>query len=206
MLLTDKEIRELCTLKCDSAETRNLIYPFNENALQSEGYDLSIGNEYAVANKSIGVIDLENDVLLKSAYIPKVLTDEGYIISPKEYILVSLKERINLPDNLNAHIRPRTKFTRLGLLLSAQNCNSTYSGVLRLGLFNATNFSIKITPGLRIGQVFFEELKGKPTEEKLYKNLSNSSYQNEIEFRGPRFSNEVKAEAEKILKSILGKG
>lgn len=205
MLLTDKEIRKLCDVNEKDAEKKSLIYPFSEKYLQSEGYDLAIGEEYAVANKNVGVIDLEDENLVKNSYVPKVLTKDGYIISPKEYVLVALQERINLPENLNAHIRPRTKFTRLGLILSAQNCNSTYSGVLRLGLFNATNFSIKITPGLRIGQVFFEELKDIPSKEKLYKNLPNSSYQNETEFRGPRFSNEVKEEARKLLDSILGK-
>ncbi len=31
----------------------------------------------------------------------------GYVLSPKEYVLVTLKERITIPEYITAHIRPR---------------------------------------------------------------------------------------------------
>ena len=45
MILTDKEIRKL------SNAEKGLIVPFSEDALQSESYDLSIGNTIAVLKK-----------------------------------------------------------------------------------------------------------------------------------------------------------
>lgn len=78
--------------------------------------------------KEVKCISLYDQNDIDSMYEERELPISGYTISPKEYLLVSLSEKINLPDNITAHIRPRTKFTRLGLLVSDQHCNSTYTG------------------------------------------------------------------------------
>ena len=75
-----------------------------------------------------------------------------------------------MPDDITVHLRPKTRYTRLGLLVTDQHCNSTYSGHLRIGLFNATEYPIHIYP------------------EKLYKNREDVHYQNENgAFRGAKF-------------------
>ncbi len=48
----------------------------------------------------------------------------------------------------------------------------------------------------------FEELKSRPSNEKLYKNKKDASYQNEIEFRGAKFSNEL---IDKGINILLGR-
>ncbi len=128
MILTDKQIRQLSL--SNTQENTQLIYPFSEDALQSESYDLSIDNKIAILKKEIRCIELDNQQMIDNMYEERTLLPNGYIVSPKEYILVYLKEKITLPDTLTAHIRPRTKFTRMGLLISDQHCNSTYSGYL----------------------------------------------------------------------------
>lgn len=126
------------------------------------------------------------------------------MISPKEYVLVSLQETISLPDNLTALIRPRTRFTRLGLIVSDQHCNSTYEGNLKIGLFNATDYAIKIFPGVRVAQIVFEELKEKPSSEKQYRNKVTAAYQHEKQFIGgvaaEDFNRIVSSAVEKLLK------
>ncbi|MEY8320273.1 dCTP deaminase [Lachnospiraceae bacterium 46-61] len=189
MILTDNQIRQLSSP--NEQKTAQLIYPFLEDSLQSESYDLSIDNKIAILKKEIGCIELDDQKMIDNMYEERTLLPSGYIISPKEYILVYLKEKITLPNNLTAHIRPRTKFTRMGLLISDQHCNSTYSGYLKIGLFNATDYAIRIVPNLKIAQIVFEELKSQPSSDKLYKSKKNASYQNEIEFRGVKFSNEL---------------
>ena len=52
---------------------------------------------------------------------------------PNEYILVKTKEKFNFSCVLTGHIRPRTTFSRLGLILSDQHINPTFSGHLYLG-------------------------------------------------------------------------
>ena len=175
MILTDKEIRKLCIDTKFQRNSESLISPFSETALQSESYDLAIGNMVAVLKKEVKCISLYDQNDIDSMYEERELPISGNTITPKEYLLVSLSEKINLPDNITAHIRPRTKFTRLGLLVSDQHCNSTYTGNLKIGLFNATDYAIKIYPGIRIAQMVFEELKSRPSEMKQYKNKKKSA-------------------------------
>lgn len=202
MILTDKDIRALCI--DNQPEGRKLISPFFEDALQSESYDLAIGDRIAVLKKEVRCIDVTNQKNIDSIYNEQQLPEKGYVISPKEYVLVSLQETISLPDNLTAHIRPRTRFTRLGLIVSDQHCNSTYEGNLKIGLFNATDYAIKIFPGVRVAQIVFEELKEKPSSEKQYRNKVTAAYQHEKQFIGgvaaEDFNRIVSSAVEKLLK------
>lgn len=181
MVLTDREIREL-------VEKEQLIEPFDEDKLQSESYDVSIGNQITIFRKEIRCLDISEQSTIDSIYEIVPLTSEGYVISPKEYILVSLCENICLPSNVTAHIRPKTRYTRLGLIVSDQHCNSTYNGKLSIGLFNATEYPVRIRKDYTIAQLIFEELAREPSENKQYKNKRNSHYQNEREFRGSKFN------------------
>ena len=125
---------------------------------------------------------------LVNIYINIDISENGYIISPKQYLLVSLRETLKVPDDITVHLRPKTRYTRLGLLVTDQHCNSTYSGHLRIGLFNATEYPIHIYPDYTIAQLVFEELEEVPSSEKLYKNREDVHYQNENgAFRGAKF-------------------
>lgn len=194
MILTDRKIREL-------TETNQLIEPFNETLLQSESYDVTIGTELVTMKKEIYCLDIAEQDRIDDIYEHIDISKNGYIISPKEYVLISLAECIKLPNNITAHLRPKTRYTRLGLLVSSQHCNSTYSGHLRIGLFNATEYPIRVYSGYTIAQLVFEELDGVPSVNKLYDNKKNAHYQNENGiFRGAKFDdNLLNSIWEKIL-------
>ena len=181
MVLTDKEIRAYSQDK-----EMPLITPFTEDQLQSASYDVTLSGSYAIFNKSVQTIDLSlffNDPM--EYYRPKISSDgQEYILQPGEYILVGLREKFNIPKDIVAHIRPRTRFTKIGLLIAGQHCNPTYSGTLHIGLFNASPNALKLSPGIAIAQVVFEQLSGLPTVEKLYVNKKNAAYMNEAKFRG----------------------
>ena len=149
MILTDKKIRDLC-------EKNNMISPFEEEALQSESYNLSIGDKVYVVNQNIRELDLDDKLSLDNLYKEVKITDKGFLINPKEYVLVSLNEALNIPEKINAHIRPRTRFIRAGLYVSVQHCNSTYSGNLKIGIFNFLNIPniTNIVPALTPGTIF----------------------------------------------------
>lgn len=205
MVLTDKEIREYIAEYKEKGLEKPLLEGFNENNLQSESYDVTISNTIMKFKKEVRCIQLDDQIALDNMYEKEEIKKEGYILSPKEYILIALNEKINLPDFLTAHIRPRTKFTRLGLIVSDQHCNSTYSGVLNIGLYNATDNAIKIMPGIGIAQIVFEELKNVPSEEKLYKNRKNASYQNETGDRGAKFDPEFQKRVDELTERLFDK-
>lgn len=197
MILSDKKIREL-------VDKNNLIENYNEKNLQAVSYDITSSNVIQVFNRVLGTINLR-DKASTSLANKEITIDYGYKIMPNEYILVKTKEKFNFPAFLTGHIRPRTTFSRLGLILSDQHINPTFSGHLYLGFLNTTPYTIEIYPNLKIGQIIFEKIEGEVTEKLLYKNKIDAKYQNEDKFISPSVADEIEAEYQRILKRILEK-
>lgn len=181
MVLTDKEIREY-----SQREEEPLIAPFQEDQLQAASYDVKLSGRLASFKKKVQTVDLsdQNPLDLLDLYEISDIGEGGFVLQPGEYVLAELQETLTIPDEMIAHIRPRTRFTRSGLVVMDQHCNPTYSGALYIGLFNASPNGLKISKGLTIAQVIFERLTDVPSEDKLYKNKSNAAYMNESGFRG----------------------
>lgn len=197
MILSDVDIR-----KCIENGT-TLIKPFCEERLRGASYDLSMSNKIAVFKKQVRTIQLDSQTEIDSIYDQKELTSSGYILDPGEYVLVTIAEELNIPVNMTAHIRPRTKFSRLGLIVSAQHCNPGYTGILQLGIHNVSPNAITLIPGLSIAQVVFEELKSVPSVEKQYQNQKNAAYMGEYEFRGAVFTeHDLPPEAKAIYEAL----
>lgn len=203
MILTDQSIRKLVQIKFE--DQKPLIENFREESLQSESYDLSVGEYVYRFDSQVRTLGLDDQSEIDKIYCEVSIKDAEYILQPKEYILVSIDERINLPDTISAHIRPRTRFTRLGLIVSDQHCNSSYCGNLKIGLYNATNYAIKIRQGIRIAQMIFEELKEVPSNEKLYRNKPKTKavYHAEKDFLGAKMDQEILDKAEKLYQELL---
>lgn len=199
MVLCDKDIKDLC--EGDAP----LISNFSEDSLQSESYDLSIGENIAVGKSRTIGIDLKSNMDFERIYQKIKLSDDGYQIQSHEYILVSVREKINLPDYITAHIRPRTRFTRIGLLVSGQHINSTYSGHLWIGLFNASSFPITIYRGIPIAQFVFEKLTGTPTKEKQYRNKGSFQNEQEGDLQGAIITEAQQKEISKYVNQLLEK-
>lgn len=194
MILSDKLIRAYSENKAFP-----LITPFAEDQLQGASYDISMSGNIIVLKSAGKPIDPMRDDDLSYMYEQISVEDKGYQLSPGEYVLVELVETVNIPEKMVAHIRPRTRFTRSGILIADQHCNPTYSGVLSIGLFNAGVNAFILRPRLRIAQMIFEEIESVPSEDKLYKNKKNAAFEGEKEFRGSRFGETGWTEEEKQL-------
>ncbi len=183
MLLSSKEIRRY-SVESDV----KMIQPFSEDQLQSASYDVSLSGSIVQLVNMGKPIDPTSDVDLAEMYTKIEIEGDGYVLSPGEFVLVKLTEKICLPDNVSAHIRPRTRFTRSGILIADQHCNPAYEGVLQLGVYNSGSTPFILKKNVRIAQLVFEELKSVPDEVKLYKNKPNAAYNQENEFRGSKFA------------------
>lgn len=184
MILSDREIRALCADRCE----KKLITPFVEDRLQAASYDVTMSCEIWRFKKQVQTISLDDQPAIDAMYEAYDLTEKiTYVLMPGEYVLVTLNEHICLPENIIAHIRSRTKFTRAGILITGQHCNPTYEGVLKIGLRNVSPNAIELKCGLQIGQLVFEQLASTPTAEKWYCNKQNAAYQGETEFIGAKF-------------------
>jgi len=83
--------------------------------------------------------------------------NESFFLHPGEFVLASTLEFFRLPDDLAGRIEGRSSYGRLGLLVHATAgfVDPGFAGVLTFELSNAGRLPIKLTPGLRIGQVCF---------------------------------------------------
>jgi len=192
MILSDKEIKSYI-----QDTTAPMIEPFSEDHLQAASYDISMSGNISVLKRIGQVIDPSDKRDLDDMYEKIKIGPTGYLFSPGEYLLVELAEKVNIPPTLVAHIRPRTRFTRAGILVADQHCNPTYEGRLYIGLRNAGPNIILLKPGLKIAQLVFEELSSVPSKERWYENKEDAAFQHESSFRGAKFGEAAWSEAGK---------
>lgn len=195
MILSDKEIREHVTKE-------NLIENFKEERLQSASYDISASYKIQrFINHAARISLISKDSV--DSICEEVDIRYGYDLKPNEYILIQINEKINMPNNLVAHVRPRTTLIKLGLILSLQHLNPAFKGYLQLGLYNASPYTIEILPNLVIGQIVFEEIVSIPTEEKWYSNKVDAKYQNEEKFIGSKVYDDFDDKVDKTYKAMI---
>ncbi|MFR3558130.1 MAG: dCTP deaminase [Paraclostridium sordellii] len=179
-------------------EPISLIENFNIERLQSVSYDVSMGNKIRKFKDKFKTIYLDEKNDIDNLFIEEDITN-GYKLIPGEYILVRLNEKLNMPNDLAGHIRPRTTFNKLGLIITSQHINPSYSGNLQIGIKNETPNVVILKPGLVIGQVVFEKVDDIIREDMLYKNKKESKYQDEDNFVGSKIYDEDKVKKAKYL-------
>jgi dCTP deaminase len=89
--------------------------------------------------------------------------NESFYLHPDEFVLASTLEFFRLPDDLAGRIEGRSSWGRHGLLVHATAgfVDPGFAGVLTFELSNAGRLPIKLTPGLRIGQVCFFQMSSR---------------------------------------------
>ena len=89
--------------------------------------------------------------------------NDSFFLHPGEFVLASTLEFFRLPDDLAGRIEGRSSWGRLGLLVHATAgfVDPGFAGVLTFELSNAGRLPIKLTPGLRIGQVCFFQMSSR---------------------------------------------
>lgn len=196
MVLSDKEILEA------QSGPAPLVTPFDVNRLRAASYDVMLDDEITVLREQSNVIDLSSQAAINSVYGEHHKL-EGFILKPGQYCLAALSERVTLPDDVIARVMPRTRFTRIGLLVAPQFCNPSYSGRLRIGILNASGNNIKFTEKMSIAQIIFERLQSTPTEERLYRNQTSAVYQDEDAFIGTITRDEMSDSARRVFDRLM---
>jgi dCTP deaminase len=101
-------------------------------------------------------IDLKNKESINTETL--IITNCGYELRPKEFILASSNEIFNLPDNISAEYKLKSSMARNGLEhLNAGWADATWTNSrLTLELVNMTQYHpLLLKPGMKIGQVVF---------------------------------------------------
>jgi dCTP deaminase len=96
-------------------------------------------------------------------YVTETVVDEGneFILHPGDFVLGTTMERVEVPDDLIAHVQGRSSLGRLAIVIHATAgiVDPGYRGQITLELSNLGAAPVALSPGMRISQVLFTELK-----------------------------------------------
>ena len=148
MILSDKTIKILIT------NGQLVKEPIDETQVQPPSLDFRLGNTFSVINS-----DFSNTIKVTDTIKYITVTTDTFTIKPGQFVLATTMESIKLPLNIGAFIQSKSSIGRLGL--SIQNsgwCCPGTQGQITLELFNASNVSIKLEAGMRIGQLIFVDV------------------------------------------------
>ncbi|MFB6130331.1 MAG: dCTP deaminase [Salinigranum sp.] len=120
-------------------------------------------------------------------YVTETVVDEGeeFILHPGDFVLGTTKERVEVPADLVAEVEGRSSLGRLAVVVHATAgfVDPGYRGQITLELSNLGTAPVALTPGMRISQLVFTELKS--PAERPYGTGRGSKYQDQ---RGPQAS------------------
>ena len=173
MLLTDSVIRRKC-------QEIGMISPFNESQLQPCSYDVTLSPSI-IRYSGDGIIDASSRKFEHSLeYFKFNMNDDGYVLSPGDFILGSTNEFINLPDYLAARYEGKSSMGRIGLAshITAGFIDPGFRGTITLEIKNENNHYIRIRPNMPIGQFCFFETS--PVERPYGSEGLGSHYQGQI--------------------------
>ena len=112
-------------------------------------------------------------------------TENEFILHPSDFVLGTTIERVEIPDDLIAHVEGRSSLGRLAVVVHATAgiVDPGYRGQITLELSNLGSAPVALKPGMRVSQLTFTELKTPAA--RPYGSGRGSKYQDQ---RGPQAS------------------
>lgn len=154
MVLSDRDIREKIKKK------ELVIRPWDDNCVQPSSVDLHLGGEFLVFDShSQSLIDTKVGV---SGLMKKIVVKNGepLIVHPREFVLGTTAEWVELPNDLVARLEGKSSLGRIGLVIhsTAGYVDPGFAGQLTLEISNLANLPIAVYKGMKICQISFMQL------------------------------------------------
>jgi len=183
MILSDTDILDRL------GEGDLVIEPLDDIDLQVQpaSVDLRLGREFLEFQHANIPCIHPNSEQETEEYTDRVTVEEDgeYILHPGDFVLGTTHERVAIPADLIAHVEGRSSLGRLAIVVHATAglCDPGYEGQITLELSNLGTAPVALTPGMRISQLTFTELK--TPAERPYGEERGSKYQGQ---KGPQAS------------------
>jgi len=105
--------------------------------------------------------------------------DQEFILHPDDFVLATTKERVEIPDDIIAHVEGRSSLGRLAIVVHATAgiVDPGYEGNITLELSNLGTAPVALRPDMRISQLTFTKLTS--PAERPYGEERGSKYQNQ---------------------------
>ncbi|WP_424019850.1 dCTP deaminase [Halorientalis pallida] len=183
MILSDTNILDRL------AEGDLVIEPLEDVDLQVQpaSVDLRLGREFLEFQHANIPCIHPNSEQEVAEYVDETHVEEGdeFILHPGDFVLGTTVERVEIPPDLIAHVEGRSSLGRLAIVVHATAglCDPGYQGQITLELSNLGTAPVALTPGMRISQLTFTELK--TAADRPYGEERGSKYQDQ---KGPQAS------------------
>lgn len=141
---------------------KGVIQGVDHKDINGSSIDVYLANEIIIEKVPAGGLGVVDPSLKTNFTQERVdLSERGeYLLMPGEFILGSTTQKFNLPLDVSGEFRLNSSGARSGLdNLFACHCDPGWTGSsLTLELKNELRFhAIRLTPGMRIGQVLFHK-------------------------------------------------
>lgn len=158
MVLSDRDI------KAAIEEKRIVIDPAPDfkTQLGSCSIDLQLGYAFRVFEHSKYPYIDPSKKDYTSEITKKVTLSKGesFMMQPGDFVLAVTLERVRIPNNMMGRLEGRSSLGRLGIVVhsTASIFDAGWDGKCVLELGNLGRMAVKLTPGMRICAMSFEEL------------------------------------------------
>jgi len=221
VVLSDKDIRKALELgdrlrilqssanECTMGEANSgwiRIEPKpNGNQFGSCSVDLRLGQEFAVFKHSrVPYVDVKHmdsqDFMMKV----KVAWGKPLVMQPKEFVLATTIERVELADDILARLEGRSSLGRLGIIVHATAgiIDPGWYGNIVLELGNHGVMPVALYPGMRVCSLTFERTSS--IVEIPYRKKAGQKYAGQSEPVASRISSDPDIETEGVQPLLLG--
>lgn len=144
-------------------KTHKLVENLSERELtnpEGAGFDLRLGEVYSISGDAfLGEVERKTpDIKIVAKFDEK---KKGSItLKPGDFYLMKTIEDVNCPENLTAHIYPRSTTFRSGIFIRTTQVAPGYSGGLTFAIKNEGPVPVKIEMGARVVHIQFTEVAG----------------------------------------------
>ncbi|WP_336345704.1 dCTP deaminase [Halalkalicoccus ordinarius] len=166
-----------------------VVEPLDDPSLQIQpaSVDLRLGREFLEFQRTnIPCIHPGSEREVEE-YVTESVVEEGeeFILHPGDFVLGTTKERVEIPNDLLAHVEGRSSLGRLAIVVHATAgvVDPGYRGQITLELSNLGTAPVALTPEMRISQLIFTEMKS--AADRPYGAERGSKYQDQT---GPQAS------------------
>lgn len=146
-----------------------------DEQMQSAWVDLTLGSEFKTF-KRIGVPMIDPKNPQDYTENVKIEHDKPFILHPGEFVLGSVNEYIELPDDLAGAVDGRSSLGRLGVLvhLTSTFVDPGFAGKLTLEITNIGTMPVALYPGMRVCKLVFFQLSS--PSERPYSKRKDAKY------------------------------
>jgi len=183
MILSDRDIRR--RLEDGSLVVEPLADP--DLQIQPASIDLRLGREFLEFRRSNIPSIHPNSEREVEEYVEETVIDADaeFVVHPGDFVLGTTVERVEVPEDLVAHVEGRSSLGRLAIVVHATAglADPGYRGQITLELSNLGTAPVALSPGMRVSQLTFTQLSS--PADRPYGSDRGSKYQEQT---GPQAS------------------